>query len=343
LVNIRYCGDWTGLTAEQAALTGGAPVFHVAVNTVLMLLHNFVPPVFPWSGAWERFVGGVLPSSLAARLERYYEPGAAKLKLGEMQMEEAAGLGFGLSVLLLVLICWRLRQKRGTSWRELFYTAGSHNVWLMVSAWAVLLVLMTRLGLSTPARYLAPSYVLLFAPILIWAGQDYLRAPWWRWSAGGVFLVASLLIIICPSRPLWPANAVLRSLHADQASHGLMQRAWRVYSVYGERADAFEPALKLLPAEANPLGLVTFDDPETSLWRPFGARRILHVLRTDSPEETRRRGIHWALVSGSVVDEHYRMSMEDWLTQHNAEIVQRLTLFLRAGKGPTPWYLVRFR
>jgi hypothetical protein len=342
LLNQRYCSDWTGLRVEQAPLAEGAPVFHVAVNAVLLALHNFVPPVFPWSGAWERLVGVLLPSSLAARLDRYYEPAAARLKLGEMQMEEGAGLGFGLSVLLLVLICWRLRQKRTTSWRELSYAAENHSFWVMISGWAVLLVLMTRLGLSTPARYLAPSYVLLSAPILIWAGQgDYLKAAWWRLSAAGVFLLAGLLIVICPSRPLWPANAVLRWLGADQASHGLMQRAWRVYSVYGERADAFEPALKLLPAEANPLGLVTFDDPETSLWRPFGSRRILHILRTDTPEETRRRGIHWALVSGSVLDEHYRMSLEDWLTQHNAEIVRRLTLFLRAGKGPTDWYLVR--
>jgi hypothetical protein len=341
LLNVCYCGDWTGLTAEQAALAGGAPVLHVAANAVLLLLHNLAPPIFPWTGAWDRIVARAIPSPIAASLDHYFEPAGAKLKLGEMQMEESAGLGFGLCVLILAVMCWRLFRKQPMSGRNLFGWLWGYEFWVAASGWGALLVLMVRSGLSCPARYLAPSYVLLMAPILVWSGSDYLKKTWWRWSALGVFLISGALIIICPSRPLWPAKTVLQALGADRASAGLMQRAWRVYSVYGARADAFEPAVKLLPAEANPLGMVTFDDPEASLWRPFGSRRVMHICLSDSPEETRRRGIHWALVSGSIVDEHYKISMEEWLKQHKGEIVQKLTMELRAGKGPTDWYLVR--
>src|SRR5215472_7522135 len=74
-LNVRYCGDWTGLTAEAAALAGGAPVLHVAANAVLLLLHNLAPPVFPWSAAWDRLVARAIPASVATSLDHYFEPG----------------------------------------------------------------------------------------------------------------------------------------------------------------------------------------------------------------------------------------------------------------------------
>src|SRR5260221_14729047 len=84
---------------------------------------------------------------------------------------------------------------------------------------------------------------------------------------------------------------------AGQSSQPLIRRAWTVYSVYGQRGDAFEPVRTKLPTNANPLGLVTSDDPETSLWRPFGSRSILHVTRTDTAEDLQRLGIQYVLIS----------------------------------------------
>jgi hypothetical protein len=88
---------------------------------------------------------------------------------------------------------------------------------------------------------------------------------------------------------------------------------------------------------------VTFDDPETSLWRPFGSRRILHVCRDDTPEALSRLGINYLLASSTVVTQHYQMSFDQWQQRQNAESVARLTLELRAGRGPTDWFLVKRR
>jgi hypothetical protein len=106
-----------------------------------------------------------------------------------------------------------------------------------------------------------------------------------------------------------------------------VKRAWTVYSVYGARGDAFEQTRAVLPADANPLGMVTRDGPKASLWQPFGSRRILHVCRDDTPEETRRRGIHYVLVSSFVLSQSWNMSLDEWLARNNAEVVQRLSTF----------------
>jgi len=116
-----------------------------------------------------------------------------------------------------------------------------------------------------------------------------------------------------------------------------------VYSVYEQRADAFRPAREALPPGANPLGLITGDAPEASLWRPFGSRRVLHVCRDDTPEDIRRRGIQYVLASSGVLEQNWKVSLDQWLTKNNAELVQRVSLDLRAGDGSFDWYLIKLR
>lgn len=348
LLNIHFCGDWSGQILEHSAF-GGVPAFRLAVNAVLLLLNHFTPTVFPWANAWNHWVEGVIPASLAAPLDRYFEPTAAKLALGEMPMEESAGLGFGLSVLLLLTVCARLVGSPRL-WRSGLGTPGSqpirprHYLLVPLAAWAATAVLMARSGLACPARYLLPSYVLLLAPVLAWTAQrDLFRQQWWRLAAAGAFFLAAVLVVINPARPLWPALSTLRVLGADRASGGLLKRTWTVYSVYGRRADGFAPARALLPAEANPLGLITFDDPETSLWRPFGSRRVLHICSGDGPEKTKERGIKYVLLNASLVKSHDEMALERWLSQNDAQAVRQLSLDLRAGRGPSDWVLARLR
>ena len=352
LMNLKYCGDWTGLAAEQSQLLGGARAFHIAVNTVLLLMHNFAPPVFPLASAWNHLMTRVIPAGLAQPLSHYFEPAGAHLQLGEMQTEEWTGLGFGLSILLAVTVIYRLwRWRRGprpgnkrsvslrVAWREM-------RILVPLATYAAAGVFMAQSGFSCPARYLSPFYVVLLAPVLA-GGQpalsDLVRRPWWRRAALAVFLLAGLLLIVSPARPLWPAVSILRGAGADHATHPLVRRAWTVYSVYGARSDSFAPAKAALPPHLATVGFVSFDDPETSLWRPFGSRRILHVCRADRPAETRRRGIQYILLSSNALVNHYGISLEEWLRHNDADLVQRLRLELRAGLGPTDWYLVKER
>jgi hypothetical protein len=173
--------------------------------------------------------------------------------------------------------------------------------------------------------------------------EDYVRRRWWSFAGAAVFLLAGLLLVVSPARPLWPAVAVLRALGAEHSTRLLGRRAWTVYSVYRSRSDAFAPARALLPPDADPLGVITSDHPETSLWRPFGHRRILHVCHGDTPEETRQRGINYVLVSSTELSNRFRVSIDQWLVQNDGQLLQRLSLDLRASQGPVDWFLVKLR
>src|SRR5581483_7936284 len=155
------------------------------------------------------------------------------------------------------------------------------------------------------------------------------------WAQVG-FALALLLVVISPARPLWPAGWFLKHYGPQLESSRLGSRAMAVYGVYGGRADAFGPVIQALPGDASVLGVVTSDDPETSLWRPFGSRRILHVLAREPAEEIRRRGIKYVLVKVEKLGEPW----DEWLRRVDARVLQTFELKLRAGEKPSQWRLV---
>jgi hypothetical protein len=112
-----------------------------------------------------------------------------------------------------------------------------------------------------------------------------------------------------------------------------------VYSVYRQRPDVMAPVRSALPAEAAVVGLVTFDDVEASLWRPFVTRRFVHVTREDTPADLDARGVHWLIISPDAF--HMQMSepFPEWLSRMNAELVETVPVEARAGRGPMGWQL----
>ena len=116
-----------------------------------------------------------------------------------------------------------------------------------------------------------------------------------------------------------------------------------VYTVYNQRNDAFAPARGELPAGLKVLGAVTFDDPETSLWRPFGARRIVHVVPQDTPADLKRRGVEYILVKGEAFGKWFPEPLDVWLKQMDVQVVKKIPLNLRAAQGPRDWYLVKLQ
>jgi hypothetical protein len=338
LLNVYHCGDWSGQVLEQAAF-GGASLFRLPINLVGFTLQNLAPPVFPFAKQWAGWVQQMIPAEVAEKIQAHFESGAGGFKLGEMQTEESAGLGFGVCVLLIgsfvaASFVRRTKGKPAPRW-------GSHQILVIAGAWIAVLVFMSQNGLSGAVRYLAPYNIICIVPFLVGSGHAaVICSKWWKQTCGCIFALAALLLVLNQARPLWPAVTVLRSLGANNSSQQLVRRAWTVYSVYSQRADAFAPARALVPLDLSPLGFVSFDDPETSLWRPFGSRRILHLKRTETAAELRQRGIKCILVSSVVLTRHWQMSLDDWLRQVDGEVVSQLPLDLRAGAGPKEWYLV---
>ncbi len=337
VLNTRYCGDWMGAKLEETPIGGGHELLRLPVTSVNLVLWNLVPPVFPCTGQWQELVQRVLPETWKARMAGNFEPGLARFILPEMQVEESAGLGCGVTLLVLALLAKKISRREG--WPPKFFAS---ETLILLAVWAGVGVFVLRVGISGPARYLLPFYVLLAAPVLAGpvAGKIF-HSRTWRFAGGAVMAAAALLLVISPQRPLWPANAILSATDAEHSSNHLLQRAAKVYSVYGGRADSFAPVLAVLPPAANPLGLVTFDEPEAALWRPFGARRILHISKDDSLEFVQHQGIRYALVSEEFLAHHAHTDAAGWLARYQAERVAEFMLPIHAGKEPEAWLLAK--
>ena len=155
------------------------------------------------------------------------------------------------------------------------------------------------------------------------------------------FFMAAVLVIVTPSRPLWPARTLLSALVDAQPQREWIRRALTVYSVYGIRADGLAPVREKLPADASIVGLVTYDDLETSLWRPFGRRSFRHVLVSDTREQLLQQGIKCVIVNGELMDGRWGITFEGWLKRYGGQVEATIPLRLRAGRQSFDWYIVR--
>ena len=338
LLNIKYCGDWTGLKAEQATIGGGDRAFRFLSNAVILPLANLAPPIFPFPRQWDQWVARTVPASWAAGLQANTEAGIEEFKIPEIQTEESAGLGAGVTWLILIVLA-----RKVCAGKILSPSFFSVELLVPLAAWVGVGVFMVQVGAAGPARYLLPFYPLLVAPVL--AGVDagnFFRRRLWRNLAGFSFAVSALLLILSVQRPLWPAESVLRSLDAEHSDNFLLKRAWNVYTAYAVRADGFAQIIPALPPAATPLGFMAFDEPETGLWRPFGSRRIVHFSHLDSPADLRARGIQFALVSEKFLTQNCKMKPADWLARMNAEPLEHFELKLLAKEEPHHWLLVQF-
>jgi hypothetical protein len=342
ILNAHYCGDWSGWKAEGVAARN--PALLAAGNAGLITVVNLTPPVFPIANKWNQAVQRIMPAGLNARMhELVAEPEAAEFHVEEMQVEENAGLGFGVTLLFLISIA-AAALKRGVVFLSLQFntTDAAWRTSLRLAPWISLLALLSQSEVYPIGRILAPYYALLLPFFLASAAHaQFVRQCWWRLSAFAVYILAAGLLIISPARPLFPVGMFLEKMHAAEAQHPALARIETVYSVYAARNDAFAPAKEILPPGLKILGLVTYDDPETSLWLPFGSRRIVHARPQDSSADLKALGVEYVLVKTEGFEGRFGCSMDDWIIRLNAKIDQKVSLRLRAGSPVSDWWLVK--
>ena len=340
-LNYVNCGDWTGEAAEHATIGHGDALLHIGHNILVLFTENLVPPIFPMASAWNHAMLRLIPPALSHRMALSFDTSEAELRLPEMQVEEFAGVGCGLALLLGASWLAALRHKP----RSLLPLAESskERLWLMailISGWISIVPFLIKAAWATTSRLSTPYYGLLIPALLIGSAHGTLvRRAWWRRMALGVMGLAALMVVISPARPLWPAQTVLTQ--AKNIYHGpLWARAWSVYSVYAGRADGFAAVRPWMTPDDQTVGLVTWDDPESSLWRPFGSRRFRHVIGEDSKADLDKLGIKHVLVSEDKFSRVFQETFEQWLGRIDGKVVARTALTLRAAGGPVDWLWV---
>jgi len=337
--NIRYLHDWSGLSIEHEGMNMKNPIAGILGNVVLLLTNNFVPTFFPMAHWWNAHALSLFPGALVRLMNANFEHGYEML--GEMPTEDWAGLGFGVSVLVLFSVIAGF-GKRGTQ----HATRNTQHVSyiLLLAPWISLFAYCAKTGMVTPARLITPYYPLLLPLLLIGAGQSQVvRQRWWKVAAGIVFLLALAALVVTPPRPLWPANTILAKMVATHPEQPQLLRAQKVYQIYRQRSDPLAALREHLPKDVKVIGFMgTNDDLDISLRKPYGLRRFEPFFFEDSPEYIRQLGIQYAVVSGlNLSDQH--ATIDEWMQKVGAELVFTTNVAMTVQQGPEPWYLVRLK
>ena len=337
VLNTVYGGDWSGSKIEHVPVGSGPVWLRLVANSITCTLGNLAPPIFPFASAWNRLADAMTPASLPPLFAKYgFEPSAANWHLAEIQVEESAGAGFGVTILLGLSVLAVFLRRRGQEPRVA--PPGDLVMRLVcVAPWFSLLCVILKLNFSGVSRYLAAYYPLLIMGLLLSPVQAGLvRRTWWHSWAWFSYGLALLLLVISPARPLWPAGWFLNHYDVGLKSSKLAARAIDAYEAKSKRAEVFAPVIASLPADAAVLGFSAFDFPETSLWKPFGSRRILHIKRSDSSEEIRQRGIRYLLVTVDPGKEAW----PHWVQRMGARELKTVTLKMWGSLPPYVWHLV---
>ena len=344
ILNMHHLmGDWSGLSIERTGMNMKNPLVGVWGNALLLVLNNFVPPLFPLAGWWNQHALSLLPHFLAAPMVANFEPGFQTLP--ELPTEDWAGFGFGLSLLLLVSVPASLLMGRSSKQnsRPSLPIPAKLCRWVLIAPWFALLAFGMKSGMVTPQRLIAPYYPLLLPLLLTGAGQlQIIRRRWWRMLVGGGLVLALVVLVLSPDRPLWPAKTILSEIRARHPDQRLIARALQVYTIYSGRSDPLAGVRALLPPDIKVVGFIgTEDDTDISLWRPFGERRVEHFLLTDPPEQIRQH-VQYVVLGGFNLKNH-DMILDAWLQSSGAELVATTNATLKVTEGLQPWYVVRFK
>ena len=341
VINIRQCGDWTGAAAEYQKLGQVEPLIGIATNTINTVLQNTVPPIFPVARKWNQIFLGLFPSSFIEANHRSFEADGAEFALPDFQGEEFSGTGMGLTLLLAISLFmgWRSRP---ASPQPSDSNKKRKLLWIVTSLAFItaLLAYFSRAGMTTVSRHIAPFYPFFFALCLFpRVHNTVVTQRFWRFAAGATMIASLILVIIVPSRPLWPSNTVLSRV--NEASPKILQRAKGGYQVYAGRSDGLGPLREALPKDASVVGYLNHGtSPELPLWKPYMLRRVRHVLPGETVASLRAEGIRHLVLNTDNFKTNRGISPEKWVEMDGGIIKKRLLIQLLARVEPIEWWVV---
>jgi hypothetical protein len=344
-LNVAHCGSWSGLQLEKQGIEMKNPFVGLWGNGFVLAINNLCPPFFPFAKWWNEHGLDQFPAWLIDPLKRNFEWPFQEVL--ELPTEDWAGIGPGLSVLMLLALVYALPfyfRRDPARWNQTVLPPLVLKL-VLLAPWIAFAAYCMKSGMVTPGRLIAPYYPLLLPSLLLGAAQVQLvRQRWWRWLVSAIFLVALVVLVVTPPRPLWPAQTILKQLAERRPASRLVNRALISYTVYRVRPDPLAAVRAQLPAEVKTIGyLGTVDDLDISLWKPYGSgRRVVHLYLKDSAEQIRARHVHYAVVSGFHLAEE-KASLEEWLLRARAEIVADVTAIVTVRMGEQHWYIVRFK
>jgi hypothetical protein len=334
IFNQHFAGHWGGDPHNVERMTIYKPLSGFIGNTFQLVEQSLLPPILPHGHRLSGAIWAIFPERFRDSLMTDFP--LLQWQVNELPQEESAGLGLGISLLALTSAIVALRHFRQKPQRR----RGITGLLVGGMAWVAILPFMAKVGAPATGRLLASYYPLMLLPIVLHPSQSVLmRRAWWKFLAIMTGVAGMIALIITPSRPLWPAEILLGKLCVAFPKNEQLTRARTVYSVYRNRNDLFEGVRKMLPDSARVVGLIEGDDdPETSLWHPFGARVMVHLIGN---ARLRPREMKWVVVKNNVFGDAPG-DFDKWLRSNGGNLVSQQTILEKVSVGPEEWSLVRF-
>jgi hypothetical protein len=242
-----------------------------AGNSLMLAYSAAQPPLLPASSRVNDMVAHLIPSEFKVwLLERFPR---FELKIGEIPMEETAGLGLGV---IACFVLWIFKGRRSNI--PLPILRGQPWFFLGIAGLGSLLFYMAKMGSESTARLLLPYYPFFLLLPLGFYRSPKQPIPKIRWAF--LFFASWVIVplILSPARPLFPVQKLL-TLIGDSPRFA---RVHQVYQTYMQRGACWDPILTILPPNIKTLGFFSHgDDLEAPLWKPFGLRKIVSTGEKD--------------------------------------------------------------
>lgn len=300
-LNWMHTGSWTGDPDNRYGLGLHNPVAGIVGNTVMIAANNLTPPILPFANRIEALANNIPPFRSDSWLKQRF-PNFGIL-LNELPQEEASGAG----LLILLLLIWSLlRSNKPVSSFSGLTVPGlrrQDTLVFFVAYVMAALCFLAMMGSDYPARLFLPYTPPLIAFIL-WLrdSSPLVRTVQWRFVTAVFGVITLGVVILSPSRPLFPVSAAINVLR-KLAPANISQRTEMVYATYAHRADAFTEVREDLTNDDTVLGFLSSgNDLETSLWRPYGFRKVVHILPTSNPATLAAEGVSKVLISRRAVE-----------------------------------------
>ena len=333
-LNWKYCGDWTGTRLEPSRFVS-APWIGLVGNFGQTLAQNFSPPILPSARALDSILQSLLPYFIREPLRLDFE-GGFTFGLGELPTE-ASGLGFGLSLLLLIASIFSI-----PSWRRYWRQSPLPIRIFLITGPISLIWFFTKTAIAGISRVVLPYFPIALAFILAASNWSRLhRSRLFRLTVLLNLFLAILTIVTDPSRPLWPAQTLLSHSTSSPPIEKLRTRALSVYSNYGSRSDVFSPLRPLLPPSVSEVGFFNGgDDPVSSLWKPYGSLTVREVTPKDNLASLQARGLHYIFAGERGLRDNRSQTIEEWATDLHGSIIATTTLHPAVSRGAERWVLI---
>lgn len=284
----------------------------------------------------------LIPEALKAYFARTFPRFDPSASGGEMQVEDQAGVGLGITACILLMVA--LRYWVGASRPDLVITAKKRFLPIFLGTLVALGAFLARFGNEGAPRYLTPYYPLLIAGLLILLGLNgaVIRFRACKILACIVMCMAIPLILLSPQRPLFPTKIAVQLLaKVSPASAARMQV---VYEIYGTRNNSLEYLLAAIPKTETSVGFIqTGDLPEAVLWLPYGSRHIVDVEPAETIDQLKAAHISYIIVDDEAVTYKYHTTLDMVIQKWLAAIVLEKHLTLWASRDPEPWHVIKLQ